>query len=74
MNKRQAVLHNNTTENGGVVLSRKQIINGKNIFQSKNEKERSKNYTNKWINIINKNEADKINKSLNSSLYKSAQM
>lgn len=46
----------------GVVLSRKQIINVKNTFQSKNEKERSQNYTNKWINIINKNEADKINK------------
>ncbi len=46
----------------GVVLSRKQIINVKNTFQSKNEKERSQNYTNKWINIINKNEADKVNK------------
>ena len=46
----------------GVVLSRKQIINVKNTFQSKNEKERSQNDTNKWINIINKNEADKINK------------
>lgn len=46
----------------GVVLSRKQIINVKNTFQSKKEKERSQNYTNKWINIINKNEADKVNK------------
>ena len=45
----------------GVVLSRKQIINVKNTFQSKSEKERSQNYTNKWISIINKNDADEVN-------------
>lgn len=43
-------------------MSRKEVIHGKNIFQSKDEKERAKNYTNKWICIINKNESDKVNK------------
>lgn len=43
-----------------VILSRKQILNCTNKFQSKNEKERSQNYTKKWINIINKIEANKI--------------
>lgn len=40
-------------------MSRKQIINGKNNFISKNEKERTQNYTKKWINIINQNETNR---------------
>lgn len=40
-------------------MSKKQIINGKNKFLSKDEKERSQNYTKKWINIINKIETNK---------------
>lgn len=40
-------------------MSKKQIINGTNKFQSKEEKERSQNYTKKWITIINQSEMKK---------------
>ena len=43
-----------------VILSRKQILDCINKFQSDNEKERSQNYTKKWIEIINKIEANKF--------------
>lgn len=52
-------------------MSRKQIINGKNIFQSKDEKERSQNYTKKWIDIINQNEANQVDRKFKKSIYKS---
>ncbi len=41
-------------------MSRKQIINITNMFKSKDEKERSKNYTKKWIEIINQIESNKV--------------
>ena len=47
-------------DRSGVILSRKQIINITNMFKSKDEKERSKNYTKKWIEIINQIESNKV--------------
>lgn len=52
-------------------MSRKQIIHGKNLFQSKDEKERIQNYTKKWIDIINQNEANQIDRKCKKPLYKS---
>lgn len=61
-NKVQAMLHTYKKEIGGVALSRKQILNCTNKFQSKDEKERSQNYTQKWIYIINQIEANKVDR------------
>ena len=47
---------------GGDSLPIKQVVSCTNKFQSKDEKERSENYTKKWINIINKLEESKIYK------------
>lgn len=62
MNKVQAMLHTYKKEIGGIALSRKQILNCTNKFQSKDEKEREQNYTKKWIDIINQIEANKVDR------------
>lgn len=43
-------------------MSRKQILNCTNKFQSKDEKERSQNYTKKWVDIINQIETNKVDR------------
>ncbi len=55
-------------------MSRKQILNCTNIFQSSNEKELSQKYTQKWIEIINHYEAEKFDKKCKKPLYKSGQL
>lgn len=41
-------------------MPRKEVISCTNKFQSKDAKNRSENYTKKWIDIINKLERNKI--------------
>lgn len=73
MNKGQTILHT-YKKTGGITLSRKQILNCTNRFQSNNEKELSQKYTQKWIEIINHYEAEKFDKKCKKPLYKSGQL
>lgn len=58
---RQAAVHTFKIDKGGVILARKQIISCKNNFKSKDEKERTRNYTKIWTAIIQQKHMNKIN-------------